>query len=152
MAITELSRTNDEFDKTLSDGLNQTVKHKTELSDSDYPPVYGTPYEPSPLDGMPGFTKPPAVAIVDNEKVWKILKKEGYKPQKDAVKALNFFHSPIDVFQYALYHFGTTDFFIVLMINKRKRSIYGYHILDLTQEYSLSEDLVNRMKAKDIIL
>ncbi|MGH1485030.1 MAG: hypothetical protein ACRBCI_02345 [Cellvibrionaceae bacterium] len=160
MAISELSRESEEFSKTSRDGLNETVKERTELSDSDYPPVYGTPYDSSygsscdasPLDNMPGFTKPPAVAIVDNEKVWKILRKEGYTAQKAQVKALNFFHSPIDVFQYALYYFGTTDFFIVLMINKRKRSIYGYHILDLTQEYSLSEDLANRMKAKDIIL
>jgi hypothetical protein len=164
VAITELSHSRPELSETLQEGMADTSVETTELSDSDYPPVYGTPYNTttydkeidtdsgSPLDNLPGFTKPPSVAIVDNEKVWKILKREGYDLQKQEVKALNFFHSPIDVFQYALYYFGVTDFFIVLMINKRQRSIYGYHVLDLTQEYSLSEDLANRMKAKDIIL
>jgi hypothetical protein len=125
----------------------QELTDSTELSDSDYPRVYG-----SPLDNLPGFTKPPAIAIIDNEKVCEILKQEGYNTQKSQVKALNFFHSPIDAFQYAFYHFGITDIYIVLMINKRKRSIYGYHVLDLTQEYSLSDDLVNRMKTKAMVL
>ena len=146
MAITQLDHPDEQLNSKPTQG--QLRSGATELSDSDYPPVYGT----SPLDNIPGFTKPPAVAIVDNNKVCEILNQEGYKTDQQQVKALNFFHSPIDVFQYALYYFGVTDFFIVLMINKRQRSIYGYHVLDLTQEYSLSEDLANRMKAKDIIL
>lgn len=115
----------------------KTLDSTVALSDSDYPPVYGA----SPFDSLPGYTKAPAVAII---------KKEGYDVTSDTVKALNLFQSPMDAFQYALYYFGVKDFFIVLMINKRQRSIYGYHVLDLTQKHSISDDIVNCLKNRNL--
>jgi hypothetical protein len=58
----------------------------------------------------------------------------------------------MDSFQYALYSFGLEDVFIVLMINIRQKTIYGYHILDLTQKNSLADDLINRLRNKDYMM
>jgi len=58
----------------------------------------------------------------------------------------------MDSFQYALYAFGLKDLFIVIMINIRQKTIYGHHILDLTQKNSLADDLVNRLKNKNYLV
>ena len=68
------------------------------------------------------------------------------------IELVNTFPSPMDSFQYALYSFGQEDVFIVLMINIRQKTIYGYHILDLTQKNSLADDLINRLKNKDYMI
>ncbi len=68
------------------------------------------------------------------------------------IELVNTFPSPMDSFQYALYSFGQEDVFIVLMINIRQKTIYGYHILDLTQKNSLADDLINRLKNKDYMM
>lgn len=57
----------------------------------------------------------------------------------------------MDAFQYALYSFGQEDIYIVLMVNIRQHTIYGYHILDLTQKNSLADDLINRLRNKDYL-
>jgi len=106
----------------------------------------------SPFDHIPGFTKPTKVAIIDNAELIEILDKEGFEVSADKIQALNFFNSPIGAFQYALYSFGVADFYIVLMVNKRKRSVYGYHVIDFTEKYSLSDDLSNRMKTPSMVL
>jgi hypothetical protein len=91
-------------------------------------------------------------AIVDNTQVIDILKREGYRMLEDAIKLVNTFPSPMDSFQYALYSFGQEDIYIVLMVNIRHKSIYGYHILDLTQKNSLADDLINRLRNKNYII
>jgi hypothetical protein len=58
----------------------------------------------------------------------------------------------MDSFQYALYAFGQENFFIVVMINIRQKTIYGHHILDLTQTNSLADDLINRLKNKNYLI
>jgi hypothetical protein len=68
------------------------------------------------------------------------------------IELVNTFPSPMDSFQYALYSFGQEDLFIVVMINIRQKTIYGYHILDLTQKNSLADDLINRLKNKDYMM
>lgn len=68
------------------------------------------------------------------------------------IELVNTFPSPMDSFQYALYSFGQEDLFIVLMINIRQKTIYGYHILDLTQKNSLADDLINRLRNKDYMM
>ena len=68
------------------------------------------------------------------------------------IELVNTFPSPMDSFQYALYSFGQEDVFIVLMINIRQKTIYGYHILDLTQKNSLADDLINRLRNKDYMM
>jgi hypothetical protein len=68
------------------------------------------------------------------------------------IELVNTFPSPMDSFQYALYSFGLEDVFIVLMINIRQKTIYGYHILDLTQKNSLADDLINRLRNKDYMM
>ena len=106
----------------------------------------------SPFDNIPGFTKPSKVAIIDNAELIEILDQEGFEVSEEKIQALNFFNSPIGAFQYALYAFGIPDFYIVLMVNKRKRSVYGYHVIDFTEKYSLSDDLSNRMKTPAMVL
>ena len=106
----------------------------------------------SPFDNIPGFTKPSKVAILDNEELAGILADEGFSVTNEQIQALNFFNSPIGAFQYALYYFGVTDFYIVLMVNRRQRSVYGYHVIDFTDKYSLSDDLSNRMKTSSMVL
>jgi len=144
----------------------ETVAHKkendsTELSDADYPPVYGEPIikkakpnhivHGSPLEAITKQCKP-SEALVDNNKVSTILRSEGFEVKDDEIKSLNIFPSPMDAFQYALYSFGITDIYIVLMVNIRQNTIYGYHVLDLTQNYSLVDDLINRLQNKDFLL
>ncbi|MFT6390093.1 MAG: hypothetical protein ACJAUP_003494 [Cellvibrionaceae bacterium] len=68
------------------------------------------------------------------------------------IELVNTFPSPMDSFQYALYAFGQEDFFIVIMTNIRQKTIYGYHILDLTDKNSLADDLVNRLRNKNYLL
>jgi hypothetical protein len=68
------------------------------------------------------------------------------------IELVNTFPSPMDSFQYALYSFGQEDLFIVVMINIRQKTIYGYHILDLTQKNSLADDLINRLRNKDYMM
>lgn len=106
----------------------------------------------SPFDNIPGFTKPSKVAIIDNAELIGILSNEGFEVKDEHIQALNFFNSPIGAFQYALYYFGITDFYIVLMVNRRQRSVYGYHVIDFTDKYSLTEDLSNRMKTPAMVL
>lgn len=106
----------------------------------------------SPFDNLPGFTKPSTTAIIDNAELIEILIKEGFNVNDEQIQALNFFNSPIGAFQYALYYFGLPDFYIVLMVNKRHSSVYGYHIIDFTDKYSLSDDLSNRMKTPSMVL
>ena len=122
---------------------------ETELSDSDYPPVYGSLLSSAKPNQYP---QTPSNKIIDNKDVHSILKNEGYEVALDRVKHLNFFPSPMDAFNYGLYQFGLDDIFIVLMINKRQKNIYGYHVLDLTQQYSLEEDLLTRLKTKEMLL
>jgi len=132
----------------------------TELNDSDYPPVYGEPVfgktspntvvNSSPLEAITEQCEPSTV-LVDNHKVGTILKTEGFGIDENEIKSLNIFPSPMDAFQYALYSFGITDVYIVLMINIRQRTIYGHHVLDLTQNYSLADDLINRLQNKDFL-
>lgn len=119
----------------------------TAVSDADYPQV-GL----SPFDHLPGFTKPTSDALVDNRQIGAILKREGYGSHSKRIKAINFFVSPIDAFQYALYSFGITDIYIVVMVNKRQKTVYGHHIVDLTQEYSIADDIVNHMKNKSFVM
>ncbi len=145
---------------TSTELTDSEPKPLAELNDSDYPRVYGSPVETaavtatkSSIDELTANPNPKAVvAIVDNKQVSRILKREGYNVTQHQVKPLNLFPSPMDAFQYALYSFGITDIYIVLMINKRQNTIYGYHILDLTQNYSLVDDLINRLKNKDYLL
>lgn len=140
---------------------DKTQAETTELSDSDYPPVYGEPVaEKSNLSEhlktavLEAITEQcqPSEALVDSHQVCKILKEEDYEVKDEDVKSLNIFPSPMDAFQYALYSFGVTDVYIVLMVNIRQSTIYGYHILDLTQNYSLVDDLINRLQNKDFLL
>ncbi|MEO0444159.1 MAG: hypothetical protein AAFZ92_10570 [Pseudomonadota bacterium] len=122
---------------------------KTALSDSDYPRVYGSPLntaKPNP------YLHKSSITIIDNKYIHSILKNEGYEVPLDKVKNLHFFPSPMDAFNYGLYQFGLEDIFIVLMINKRQNNIYGYHVLDLTQKYSLEKDLRTRLKTKEMVL
>lgn len=116
-----------------------------ELTDSDYPPVYGAALESK------SSANDRSVAIIDHLKICEILFDEGYEVEVKQVKSLNIFPSPMNAFQYALYSFGTADMFLVVMVNKRQNSIYGYHVLDLTQTYSLVDDLVNKLKAKSYL-
>ena len=90
----------------------------------------------------------PKQPLVSDSQVFTILSESGLEVDAGQVNALNFFPSPIGAFTYALFTFGIADHYIVLMVNSRNRSIYGYHILDLTQEYSLEEDLVTQMRAQ----
>lgn len=106
----------------------------------------------SPFDNIPGFTKPSKEAIIKNTELIDILKLEGFEISNEQIQALNFFNSPIGAFQYALYYFSVPDFYIVLMVNRRQRSVYGYHVIDFTDKYSLSEDLSNRMKTPSMVL
>jgi len=106
----------------------------------------------SPFDNIPGFTKPSKEAIIDNPELIELLGDEGFTVNDEQIQALNFFNSPIGAFQYALYYFGVPDFYIVLMVNQRKRSVYGYHVIDFTDKYSLSDDLSNRMKTSAMVL
>jgi hypothetical protein len=123
---------------SIAESGDLSMREATELNDSDYPPVSGFHTD-----------KPkPMLALIDKVQVSRILNNEGYGVNQHQVKPLHFFPSPMDSFQYALYHFGIVDIYIVLMINKRQKSIYGYHILDLTQEYSLVDDLITRMKTQ----
>ncbi|MGH1441691.1 MAG: hypothetical protein ACRBBR_16375 [Cellvibrionaceae bacterium] len=155
MSVTESSYRDDIRPTTTQED------HATELSDADYPPVYGEPVFEKPGTATAGHASEleaiteqcePSTALVDNDKVGSILKSEGFGINNDEVKSLNIFPSPMDAFQYALYSFGITDIYIVLMINIRQRTIYGYHILDLTQNYSLVDDLINRLQNKDFLL
>lgn len=141
-----------------------------ELSDADYPPVYGEPVlgrnssttvasnhsSTTIIDHSPfeAITKQCDLssALVDSHQVCQILTSEGYKVAEEEVRSLNIFPSPMDAFQYALYSFGITDIYIVLMVNMRQRTIYGHHILDLTQNYSLVDDLINQLQNKDFLL
>jgi len=58
----------------------------------------------------------------------------------------------MDAFRYALYSFGQENIYIVLMVNIKQHTIYGYHILDLTQKNSLEDDIINRLRNKDYLL
>lgn len=133
-----------------------------ELSDSDYPPVYGepifertSPYSATLDNALEAITEQlePSEALVDSKHVNILLKQAGFSDiDEDRIQSLNIFPSPMDAFQYALYSFGITDVYIVLMVNIRQRSIYGHHVLDLTQNYSLVDDLIDRLKNKDFLL
>lgn len=139
------------------------------MSDSEYPPLYSVSstdensadeiksnieIDQSSLEALleTANTDLKDTVLVDSKDVKKILDKEGFDPVIEDVKALNVFPSPMDAFQYALYTFGKQDMYIVLMVNIRLKTIYGYHVLDLTQEYSLADDLINRLKNKDFLL
>jgi hypothetical protein len=98
------------------------------------------------------FCETKAITIVDDKQVKEILEREGYRMNKDELELVNTFPSPMDSFQYALYSFGQEDFYIVLMINIKHKSIYGYHILDLTEKNSLADDLINRLKNKNFVI
>lgn len=136
------------------------------MSDSEYPPLYNVSsdsddeiksnieIDQSSLEALLETANADLKdsVLVDSEDVKKILDKEGFDPLIDDVKAINVFPSPMDAFQYALYTFGQEDMYIVLMVNIRLKTIYGYHVLDLTQDYSLADDLINRLKNKDFLL
>ncbi len=98
------------------------------------------------------FCETKTITIVDDKQVKDILEREGYRMNKGKIELVNIFPSPMDSFQYALYSFGQEDFYIVLMINIKQKSIYGYHILDLTQKNTLADDIINRLRNKNFIV
>jgi len=140
---------------------SQQKEELKELSDSDYPPVYGEPVferrspntivDNSQFEAITEQCEPSSV-LIDIHKVCEILNSEGFSVTDEDIDALNIFPSPMDAFQYALYSFGISDTYIVLMVNIRQHTIYGYHVLDLTQNYSLVDDLINRLQNKDFLL
>ena len=124
--------------------LGNAPEHElpAELTDSDYPPVGGF----VPTTNL--NPKTTTTAVLEKSHITRLLKSEGYGVNDQQVVPLNFFPSPMDSFQYGLYQFGIKDIYIVVMINKRRKSVYGHHLLDLTQTYSLEEDLVTRMRSQ----
>lgn len=139
----------------------QNDHQQSELTDSDYPPVYAEPgfersspntiVDNSPFEAITEQCEPSS-ALVNIHKVCQTLNSEGFNVSDKEINALNIFPSPMDAFQYALYSFGITDTYIVLMVNIHQRTIYGYHVLDLTQNYSLVDNLINSLQNKDFLL
>ena len=93
-----------------------------------------------------------STALVQEKDLHLLLKKEGFEVKTGDIKFLNIFPSPMDAFKYGLYSFGLEDIYLVVMVNIRQMTVYGYHVLDLTQNNSLVDDLINRLKNKNYVV